>query len=86
MKKYFGILKNEKVKDFKIEKLLDFYIDNELFYVSHSYSLNNIEKPKIDLKPTKKVINAYYDYLKEQLSRNINRQFLLFFNDFNNRI
>lgn len=88
MKKYFGILNNEEVTTLEVEELLDYYIENELFYVSHSYSIDKIgiENPKIDLKPTQEVINAFYDYLTKELSRNINRQFLLFFSDFNDKI
>lgn len=88
MKKYFGILNNEKGNTLEIEELLDFYIKNDLFYVSHSYSIDNIEteSPKIDLKPTQMVINAFYDYLTIEFDRNINQQFLQFFSDFNDKI
>jgi len=85
MKQYFGILNPEKVTTLKDEELLDYYIDNELFYVSHSYSIDKIEieNPKIDLKPTQAVINTFYDYLKQLFSREIDQSFLHFFNDFN---
>ena len=88
MKKYFGILNNEKVNALEVEALLDFYIKNDLFYVSHSYSIDKIETeiPKIDLKPAQMVINAFYDYLTIEFDRNINQQFLQFFSDFNDRI
>ena len=88
MKKYFGVLSNEKVINLEVEGLLDFYIVNELFYVSQSYSIDKIEieNPKIDLKPTQDVLNAFYDYLTKELSRNINQQFMLFFSDFNDKI
>jgi len=88
MKKYFGILNNEKVTNLEVEELLDFYITNELFYVSHTYSIDKIgiENPKIDLKPRKEVINAFYDYLTAILDRNINQQFLQFFSEFNDKI
>ena len=88
MKKYFGVLNNEKVTNLEVEGLLDFYIVNELFYVSQSYSIDKIEieNPKIDLKPTQEVLNAFYDYLTKELSRNINQQFMHFFSDFNDKI
>ena len=81
MKKYFGILNNEKVKTLEVEELLNYYIENDLFYVLHSYSLDKVEteNPKIDLKPTQEVINAFYDYLTIEFDRNINQQFLQFF-------
>ena len=88
MKKYFGILNNEKVNTLEVEALLDFYIKNDLFYVSHSYIIDKIEteSPKIDLKPSQMVINAFYDYLTIEFDRNINQQFLQFFSDFNDKI
>lgn len=88
MKKYFGILNNEKVNNLKVEELLAFYNDNQLFYVSHTYSIDKsqTENPQIDLKPTQTVINAFYSFLKEKFSRDINQQFLSFFNDYNDRI
>lgn len=59
-----------------------------MFYVLHSYSIDKVENenPKIDLKPTQEVINAFYDYLITAFDRNINQQFLLFFSDFNDKI
>jgi len=88
MKKYFGILNNEKVNTLEVEELLNYYIENDLFYVLHSYSLDKVEteNPKIDLKPTQEVINAFYDYLTIEFDRNINQQFLQFFSDFNERV
>ena len=94
MKKYFGILNSDEINQLSIEEQLDFMLENELFYISNSYSIDiretqtniKIDNPKIDLKPTQEVVNAFYDYLKEQLSRNINQQFLKFFSDFNDRI
>ena len=88
MKKYFGILNNEKVENLEVEELLKFYIDNELFYVSQSYSIDKIEleKPQTDLKPTQIVINSLCDHSKELLSRKIDSPFLLFFTEFNENI
>ncbi len=85
MKQYFGILNNDIVNDFSVQEQFDFMIDNELFYVSHLYSMDNqeIENPEIDLKPTQAVINALYDYFKQLFSREIDLPFLHFFNDFN---
>jgi len=88
MKKYFGILNNEKVNNLDVEELLDFYIKNDLFYILHRYSIDTIEteNPKIDLKPTQEVINAFYDYQLKAFDSNINQQFLQFFSEFNDRI
>ncbi len=88
MKKYFGILNNEKVENLEVEELFKFYIDNELFYISHLYSIDNQEigNPQIELKPTQIVINSLCDYSKELLSRKIDSPFLLFFNEFNESI
>lgn len=88
MKKYFGILNSEKVKNLDIPGHLDFLIDNELFYVSHAYSIEieDAENPKVNLKPTKGVIDACYDYLKELLKRYIDLPFLHFFNHYNENI
>ena len=85
MKKYFGILNNEDVNNFKVRELLNFYLTNELFYVSHSYSIDKIgiDAPQIDLKATRKVINSLCDYSKQLLSKKIDLPFLLFFNEFN---
>lgn len=85
MKQYFGILNNDKVNNFSVQEQFDFMIENELFYVSHLYSMDNqeMENPEIDLKPTQAVINAFYNYLKQLFSREIDLPFLHFFNDFN---
>jgi len=34
------------------------------------------------LKPTPEVVSAFYDFLKELFSRNIDHPFLQYFNDF----
>lgn len=94
MKKYFGILNNEKVNDLEVEKLLDFYTKKGLFNISHSYSMDisiiesndNIVSPQISLKPTQEVINVFYDFFKEIFSRNIDHPYLQYFNDFNENI
>jgi len=85
MKQYFGILNNDMVNDFSVQEQFDFVIENELFYVSHLYSLDNQEAgtPHTELKPTQAVVNAFYDYLKQLFSREIDLPFLHFFNDFN---
>ena len=94
MKKYFGIIDSKEINHLSVEQQLDFMLENELFYISNSFSIDitacetnaKTDTPKIDLKPTQELVNAYYDYLKEKLSRNIDQQFLLFFSDFNDRI
>jgi len=94
MKKYLGILKSNELNQLSLKEQLDFMLKNELFYISNSYSIDitatqtnvKIDNPKINLKPTLEVANAFYDYLKELLSRNIDQQFLQFFSDFNDRI
>ena len=85
MKQYFGILDNDKVNNLSVQEQFDFVIENELFYVSRLYSIDNQEtgNPQTDLKPTQAVINSFYDYLKELFSREIDQPFLYFFNDFN---
>lgn len=91
MKKYFGILNNVKVNNLSQQKQLDFLLDNNLFYVSQSYSINmegteikvKKEKTQIDVKPVPEVVNTFYDYLRELFSGKIDRPFLLFFNDYN---
>ena len=94
MKKYFGIINNDKINNLSLQEQLDFLIDNNLFYFSRSYLINResagikdkTENPKIELIPGQLVINAFYDYLKELFSREIDQPFLLFFNDFNEKI
>jgi len=94
MKKYFGILNNDKINNLSLQEQLDFLIDNNLFYFSRSYLIDleskgvkdKTENPKIELIPGQLVINAFYEYLKELFSREIDQPFLLFFNDFNEKI
>jgi len=94
MKKYFGILENKNLNLLAEEDQLKFMIENELFYLSNSYSIGlttteikiNEENQTIELKPTQVVINSFYSFLKEELSRDINQQFLSFFNDYNDRV
>lgn len=93
MKKYFGILNNDKINLLSIEDQLNFMVENELFHVANSYSINlttrkvkiKPENQEIDLKPTNDVVNSFYGFLKEELSININQEFLLFFDHFNDR-
>jgi len=94
MKKYFGILNNDKINNLSEQEQLDFVLKNNLFYVSRSYLIDGestevkdkTENPKIELIPGQLVINAFYDYLKELFTREIDQPFLLFFNDFNEKI
>jgi len=94
MKKYFGILNTDKINNLSLQEQLDFVLENNLFYVSRSYLIDEesteakdkTENPKILLKPNQLVINAFYDYLKELFTRKIDQPFLLFFNDFNENI
>ncbi len=94
MKKYFGILNNERVNNLSVEKLSAFYLAEGLFNISHSYTIDfatkesedKLDSPQINLKPTQAVINALYDFLKDLFLRNIETPFLHFFNGFNENI
>lgn len=94
MKTYLGILNDASTdKLTTLEQQLGFLIENELFYKVHSYQLDIHEKdtqnpPYIEtnFKPTEKLVNSFYDYIKKEFSADIDIHFLMFFKKFNDEI